>query len=60
VGQKEDIEKVKKQEKAKIQPDENIQEVSTGIEMEHLYYPEESYENIRNMVYKNIKKKHFN
>jgi hypothetical protein len=45
-----------KQEKAKIQPDENIQEVSTGIEMEHLYYPEESYETIRNMVKKNIKK----
>ena len=45
-----------KQEKAKIQPDENIQEVSTGIEMEHLYYPEESYETIRNMVKKNLKK----
>jgi hypothetical protein len=52
----EEITEAQKQEKAKIQPDENIQEVSTGIEMEHLYYPEESYENIRNMVYKNIKK----
>ena len=45
-----------KQEKAKTQPDENVQEVLTGIEMEHLFYPQESYETIRNMVYKNIKK----
>ena len=42
--------------KAKIQPDENIQEVLTGIAIEHLFYPEESYETIRNTVYKNIKK----
>ena len=45
-----------KQEKAKRQPDEDVQEVLTGIAIEHLFYPEESYETIRNMVKKNIKK----
>jgi len=52
----EEITEAQKQEKAKTQPDENVQEVLTGIEMEHLFYPQESYETIRNMVYKNIKK----
>ncbi len=50
------LNEAKKQEKAKVQPDENVQEVLTGIAIEHLFYPEESYETIRNMVYKNIKK----